>query len=306
MRSRTIAAAVAALLLVVAACGPTASTGSPTTSPRASGSAVPSVFPLLVSSELGVGANRAVFGFIDPATNQQLADPERTLSVEFRGPGGESVGPLEATFIWAIENERGVYATNVDFSAAGAWTATFRTAAPGKTEEAIEFGFDVKEDTSVLRQGETVPPVDTPTAEDVGGDLTRLSTDAEPVPAFYQTSVAEALDAGQPFVVAFATPAFCATAQCGPTLDRLKPIAADHPDVAFINVEPYQLEYTEGQLQPVLGGDPPSLQAVPAVREFGLLSEPYVFVVDAEGVIQASFEAIFSEDEIEAALADLE
>ena len=50
----------------------------------------------------------------------------------------------------------------------------------------------------------------------------------------------------------FATPKFCQTAQCGPTLDLFKPIAAAHPEVTFINVEPYKLQVVEGQLQPVL------------------------------------------------------
>jgi hypothetical protein len=299
--SRQLAVAIATAL-VVAACGTTPVATSPP--PVPSGSAGPTVLPLVVTSEFGVGPNRGLFAFIDPASNTQIADPDRTLSVEFEGPGGERVGPADGRFIWAIEDERAVYAVDADLPAAGAWTAVFRTAAPNAPAETIRFGFDVKADTSVLRAGEAAPAVDTPTAEDVGGDLSRLSTDDEPRADFYRTSVADAVAAGEPFVVAFATPKFCATQQCGPTLDRLKPIADAHPDVAFINVEPYQLEVVEGQLQPVLSADG-QLQAVPAVGEFGLLSEPYVFVVDANGTIRASFEAIFSEEEIEAALADL-
>ena len=103
------------------------------------------------------------------------------------------------------------------------------------------------------------PPSDTPTLADVGGDVTKISTDDEPVEAFYETSIADAVAAKEPFVVAFATPKFCQSQQCGPTLDRLKPIAAAHPDVTFINVEPYQLEVVDGQLQPVLTGDPAQL-----------------------------------------------
>ena len=50
------------------------------------------------------------------------------------------------------------------------------------------------------------------------------------------------LAAHEPFVLVFATPKFCKTAQCGPTLDRIKPFAARYPTVTFINVEPYKLE----------------------------------------------------------------
>ena len=106
--------------------------------------------------------------------------------------------------------------------------------------------------STVVAIGDPAPSVDTPTLADVGGDVSKISTDDQPVDAFYETSIADALTAKKPFVVVFATPAFCKTAQCGPTLDRVKPIAAAHPGVTFINVEPYQLQLVDGQLQPVL------------------------------------------------------
>ena len=91
-----------------------------------------------------------------------------------------------------------------------------------------------------------------------------------------------------------------ATAQCGPTLDKVKPIAAAHPDVTFINVEPYQLEEVEGQLQPVLTDG--KLTAAPATDEWRLPSEPWIFVVDRDGIVQGSFMLIVGDDELEAAV----
>lgn len=303
-RPPTLLVAALSIVLVVAACGGASGSDAPTVPAASPLNDRPSVLPRPISSELGVGPNRVVFSFLDASGNRPMAAPDRTVSVTFTGPGGETAGPVEGEFIWAIEDEVGVYAAVVDFPVAGQWQATFTTEAPGTPREVIPFGFDVKPDTSVVRPGERAPSVDTPTSADVGGDLARISTDEEPVPDFYRRSVAEALEAREPFVLVFATPKFCASAQCGPTLDRLKPIAEAHPDVSFINVEPYQLEVTDGQLQPVLS-ETNQLQPVPAVTEYGLLSEPYVFVVDGEGVVRASFEAIFSAAEIEAALEDL-
>ena len=54
----------------------------------------------------------------------------------------------------------------------------------------------------------------------------KLSTDPTPDPAFYKVSEDAALSKGDPFVMIFATPKFCTSAQCGPTLDRLKPFVA--------------------------------------------------------------------------------
>jgi hypothetical protein len=303
---RRVLSVAAVLVVALIACtggaspdasGPTSPAGS-SAAPASDGR--PSVLPVPVSSELAVGANRFVFSFLDAAGNAPVAAPDRSASVRFIGPDGATVEADPAAFVWAIENERGVYVTHVAFPSAGAWRAEFTTSAPGAATETIPFDLDVRQDRSVTGVGEPAPSVDTPTALDVGGDLSRLSTDADPDPAFYEMSVADALDAGRPFVLVFATPKFCVTAQCGPTLDRLKPIAAAYPDVAFINVEPYELADEGGQLQPVLTNG--QLTPVESVVAYGLLSEPYVFVIDAEGIVSASFEVIFSADEIEAAL----
>ena len=82
--------------------------------------------------------------------------------------------------------------------------------------------------------------------------------------------MADALAAHKPFVLVFATPKFCTSAQCGPTLDRVKPVAAAHPEVTFINVEPYELQVVDGQLQPVLDANG-SLQATDVTNQWGLL-----------------------------------
>ena len=305
---RRIISAGLAVVVVLAACAggasPSASApGSPTDSAAPPSDGRPSVIPVPVSSELAVGGNRFVFSFLDAAGNAPVAAPDRTASVRFSGPDGTTVETDPATFVWAIENERGVYVTHVTFPTAGAWRAEFTTAAAGGPSETIPFDLDIRADRSVVGVGEPAPSVDTPTAADVDGDLARVSTDAEPVPAFYETSIAEAIDAGRPFVLVFATPKFCVTAQCGPTLDRLKPIAAAHPDIAFINVEPYELTFENDQLQPVLTNG--QLTPVDSVIAYGLLSEPYVFVVDGDGIVRASFEVIFSADEIDAALDSL-
>ena len=117
--------------------------------------------------------------------------------------------------------------------------------------------------------------------------------------------MADAVAAKRPFVLVFATPAFCQSAQCGPTLDRIKAVAAASPDdVAFINVEPYQLAFTEGRLQPVLDANG-QLQPVASVNEWGILTEPWIFTVDGDGIVRGSFEGVVGEDELKAAVAEI-
>jgi hypothetical protein len=104
-------------------------------------------------------------------------------------------------------------------------------------------------------------------------------------------SIAEAVASGRPSVIVFATPKFCQTAICGPTVDRILEIKPSFPEVNFLHVEVFtNLD------------DPDNLQLVPAVSEWGLPTEPWVFVVDATGIVVARFEGVVDAAEIAAAL----
>jgi hypothetical protein len=301
-----------ATLLVVAACtsgaatGTAGATGTGPTGPSEAGAGSPSVLPVIVSAQQVVGPDRFVFSFLDPRTNLPAATPDRTASVAFIGPGESGPGTsYPATFVWGIEGSRGDYVANVEFSAAGDWTAEFSTQPAGGAQETIPFQFQVQETGVTIAIGQQAPASRTPTAADVGGDLAKIATDPSPDPSFYQLSVDQALAQHTPFVLVFATPAFCKSAQCGPTLDRVKSVAAASPsNVAFINVEPYKLQYLDGRLQPVLDAQD-QLQAVDAVNQWGLLSEPWIFTVDATGVVRGSFEGVVGVDELKAAIAQI-
>jgi hypothetical protein len=288
----------------VAAPAPPANQEGWTTAPQA-----PSVFPVLVNSSgsLSCGENRLLFTFLD-AANEPIGSPDRTASVALYNLGRDGNTPVqtaEGTFVWGIEGERGFYVATATFPDAGRWGAEFTTQLKDAAPETIRMTFDVSTDSRVVRVGEEAPASDTPTAEDVDDDLAQLSTDPDPDPALYETSVKDALAAGKPFVLIFATPAFCATAQCGPTLDRVKPLVADFPDVTFIHAEPYELAFEDGRLQPVLGENN-QLVVTEAVTEWGLLSEPWVFVVDGEGRVSASFEGVVGDEELRTAIQAVE
>jgi hypothetical protein len=311
--------AILVIAAFVAACGP-----SPTPS-RAAGSCPTapdpgtpagwgqpatsaSILPYLINqtNEMTCGSNRLLFIFLDPKTSAPIADSKRTATIAFYNLARDPAKPMatvDTSFVWAIENERGDYVANVDFSEAGIWGAAITTASGGGPPETIRITFQVADSSPVVRVGQKAPPTKTPTAADVGGDLSKISTDSKPDPALYKVSVDQALAKHEPFLVAFATPKFCVSAQCGPTLDRLKPYAAKYPTVQFIHVEPYELKLQDGQLQPVLTTDnPPNLIPTDVSNKWGLLTEPWIFVIDRDGVVRNSFELIFSDSELTAAL----
>ena len=131
-----------------------------------------------------------------------------------------------------------------------------------------------------------------------------LSTDTTPDPDFYKVSVHDALAQHKPFVLVFATPAFCQTKQCGPTLDAVKAVAAAEPGMTFINVEPYKMKFANDSLQPILDSNG-YLQATDVTNAWGLLTEPWIFVVDKTGVVRGSYSLIVSADELKAAIASV-
>lgn len=324
---RPLAALVALVLIIATACSPSSASTAPSgaagsSSPGASAakcqtapaiSSAPAgwgtqpsastLFPLIISSRVVCGGARIVFSFLDAQSNP-VAAPDRTATVAFYDLAKDPANPVvtvPGTFAWAIEGSRGIYVLDANLPEAGTWGAEFRTSAPGSPEQAVRVVFDVADSTPTVTVGQQAPASKTPTLADVGGDVAKISTDTKPDPAFYQTSVADALAAHKPFVLVFATPKFCTSQQCGPTLDDLKPLAAANPAITFINVEPYILQVSSGQLQPVLDAQG-NLQATPTTQQWGLLTEPWIFAVDSQGVVRESYELIATAAEMTAAI----
>ena len=297
--------------LALAACG-----GGAVGTPSAPASAVPAsespgdtsaggspqILPLFISSEITKGQTRLVFTLTDRA-NQLVAAPDVPVHLELYDVAAapDTVAfEADARFLWAIEGQKGLYVADLSFPAAGRWGVRFTARFPDGTSTQVRADFDVAETGSTPAIGAPVVPLDTPTITGANADLATVTTDAKPDARFYETSVAEALVAGKPFVVVFATPAFCQTAICGPTLDMVKEVARDYPNLTFINVEPYKMVVTNGRLQPELDASG-QLQAASWTDAWGLRSEPWVFVVGADGTMAAKFEGTLGADELRAA-----
>ena len=131
----------------------------------------------------------------------------------------------------------------------------------------------------------------TPTLATSGGKLAPLTTSTHPDRALYATSVASALAAHEPFVLVFATPKFCTSRTCGPVVDVVSHVRKQlsHTPVHFIHVE-------------VFAKNDPSRGYNRWMREWGLQSEPWVFLVGRDGRIKARFEGSLSVDELRAAV----
>jgi hypothetical protein len=196
--------------------------------------------------------------------------------------------------------DRGLYRAAVDFPCSGEWGAEVTAHLPGG-DRVARVVFPVRPAGTTPAIGAPAPLSESPTA-DTPQALAAISTDPDPDPDFYRMSIAQAVTSGKSSMIAFATPAFCQTQTCGPALDVIKDVAQEFKDrVVFVNVEPYLLQETPNGLQPLLSAQG-KLQPVEAVIDYGLVTEPYTFVVDAEGRIAAKFEGMAGADELQAAL----
>jgi hypothetical protein len=264
----------------------------------------PEVTPVYIAPTItSCGDNRVLFGILD-RQGRPIGDPGRSLRMAFFDLGRDKDKPfatVDGTFIWAIQDAVGIYAAHVAFPEAGRFGVEVTTATGGGAPATVRMTFDVQPTSPVVKVGDKAPSTKTPTLADVGNDVAKISTDTSPDPAFYTVSVDQALAAHKPFVVIFATPKFCQSGQCGPTLDRIKPFLAKYPTVTFINVEPYKLTFEGGGLQDDLDQNN-QLQTTKASDDWHLVSEPNVYVVNKDGVVTANFELIFSDAELTAAL----
>ncbi len=260
------------------------------------------IVPILASSEKVVGQGRLVFVLVDQQ-NRPIVDETLEVEIGFYdlcSDPASATEVLRAAFEWGLVGQRAFYVVTPELTHAGPWGAAVavRDPATGGTTRA-RLQLSVSGGGSGPRVGDTAPPVRTLTLADVDGDVGRVSTDPSPDPTFYETSLDAALAMGEPVLLAFITPAFCTGAPCGPTIEAVKDAVAATP-IRVVAVEPYELVYEDGRLQPVL--EDGSYVPVEAAATYGIPTDPWLFVVDADGTISASFETVIGVPELEEAI----
>jgi hypothetical protein len=148
---------------------------------------------------------------------------------------------------------------------------------------------DVSARSRSVAVGDRAPRSDTPTL--ATAPAARITTSSPPDLPLLRYSVADSLAAHAPFVVTFATPKFCTSRTCGPVVDVVeaarKQFAAR--GIRFLHVEVFQ-------------DNDPGRGYNRWMRQWGLVSEPWVFLVGRDGRVKAKFEGSVSEAELAAAI----
>ena len=250
----------------------------------------------LATTDLGIGQNRLAFGIIG-GDLQPIRTPEAELALVYL-----DVDPAvptsagTATFVQWPTGRSGVYVADVTFDRAGRWgvIATV-TGEDGKTIPA-KAGFVVAAQTSAPALGQPAPASVNKTGADVS-DLKEITSSPIPDPELYEMTIGEAVASGTPTVVAFATPAFCQTATCGPQVEVVSAVKERFRDRSnFIHVEVYDNPH-------LIQGDFGNVSLSPLIEEWGLVAEPFTFVLDDQGRVFAKFQGFVTDEELSEAVS---
>ena len=277
-----------------------------------SGTAVKEITAVVSNSELAVGENRFVVGLLDQDTEAITGAEVAFRFFKLDGDQETPKGEAEATALTVERSyththadgkvekhsagETGVYVAHPTFDEAGSWGVEVTATIDSKKFDPVGAAFTVLQEGKSVAVGAPAPQSDTLTLDDVA-DITDIDTSDPPIPEMHTLSVAEAVTSGNPSVIVFATPAFCLSRICGPTKEIVDELFQQYKEqVAFVHVEPYDLEKARA-------GE--GLFPIKATAEWGLQSEPWVFLVDAKGIVAAKFEGVVTLDELKAALDPL-
>ena len=177
-----------------------------------------------------------------------------------------------------------VYTTELDFPSNGEWRIAALVKQGDEVAATLLPSASVGEFKGVPKVEEKAPKISTPTVDDAGGDLAKITTRLPP-DTQNRVDYADALGK-EPIVLLFATPQFCQSRVCGPVVDVAEQVKEQYGDeAAFIHMEIYN-------------ENDPSKGVRPQVRAFRLPSEPWLFAIDRQGVVRAEVEGAFGVDRL--------
>jgi hypothetical protein len=265
--------------------------------------------PLITTSELVVGENRFAFGLM--RANKLLERPDVQLRIySIDGPEPHLVAETNALYQpvgsvgsgervhrhvdgtkhvhRADSDVRGFYVTRLAFGRSGPWGIELQAREDNGSLATARFTVTVLDQSQTPAPGSPAARSRNLIASDVK-DLREIDTSSPPDPRLHRVRIADAIAQRKPQLIVFATPQFCTSRMCGSLVDLVRQLLPRYENrVAFTHQEIWQ--------------DFASKKVFSTVEEWRLKSEPWVFVVDGQGIIRAKFEGLVTIKELEAAL----
>ena len=271
-----------------------------------------SLQPMITTSELVVGKNRFAFGLLKAQRFLEGADV-RVRLYAIDGNEARLDAELKAPYqpIAMVEREprvhrhpdgtrhvhreetavRGLYVAQVIFAQPGPWGVEILAHQKDGSSATARFMVTVLDAAVTPAVGSPAPRSRNLIGKDVK-NLREIDTSQRPDPRLHQIRIADAIVQRKPQLIVFATPQFCTTRMCGPVVDIVRTLLPTYGKrVVFTHQEIWQ--------------DFASKKAFPTVDEWRLSTEPWIFVVDGDGIIRAKFEGLVTISELETALQEI-
>jgi hypothetical protein len=276
----------------------------------------------VVSYDLAAGTPARLLIGIGTGQNLYVAGGEVEVALTFLGEEGatgrpESVGEETGTFLplpgeegpfpgtptaAPASNARGVYVVeDISFERPGFYEAEVSAQIDGETRTGTS-AFQVHPEPRYPAVGQralrtenlTIPAPDDAPPEAI--DSRAATSGRIPDPDLHQVTIADAIEQGRPALVVFATPVYCVSRFCGPVTDEIEELARDYGDRAeFIHVEIWR----DFQEQVV------NRAAADWLLRDNELLEPWVYLIGADGRIEARWDNVATQQEIEPFLRSL-
>jgi hypothetical protein len=235
------------------------------------------------------------------------------LRFSFLGDGGASPQPgpkATATYLPAPTTQatgsgpslndpgtaRGVYlARGITFDHPGVWNVEVTANVEGTGtvtvnatafKVATTYALPGPGDRALHTQNLTIRSKDVPSS---AIDSRALDGAPIPDPELHRWTIAKALDQHRPVLLIFATPTFCQSRFCGPSTDAVQQLADTYADRAvFIHVEIWK-DYDKSIVNQA---------AADWLYRNGDLTEPWLYLIGADGIIQHRWGPLFDVNEV--------
>lgn len=234
---------------------------------RVAPEAEPTLSVVSANFELLTGDDQPfAFGLRD-IENEPINDAR--VDVYVVGSNGEADEPHRATFQDVKGMPLGLYVVNIDLHEAG--VAPLVAVTPDTNQAGtVALQVATPDSSALIAPGTDAPVSPTPTFDKPRG-FDNVCT-ATPPCGMHDVSLDDALAARRPVMLTFATPAYCQTAVCGPSVEVIDSVRQRRQwgEAAWIHVEIYS---DDGQT------------LAKPVKQWDLPTEPWLFAIDREGVV---------------------
>jgi hypothetical protein len=213
-------------------------------------------------------------------------------------PGMEPEGASSRPTLLVGQTGTGVYAGQVRFDEPGFWGLRVTAELADGTVREGSTTFSVLEEHGVPAVGDDAPASENHTLADVeAGTVPASAVDSRagdgdelPDPHLHDGTIASSLAEGRPVVAIFSTPVYCVSRFCGPLVEVLADTASRYSDRAdFVMVEVWE-DFDAQQL---------NAAAAEWIQTEQGGNEPWVFLVDEDGRIEARWDNVLDLRDLE-------